>query len=95
MAAGRKSMPTSYALGGKFNRFVARLLKSGRYNSKSEVIREGLRLLEEREATRAMQIEELRKAFREGIASGRGIPAEKVFAELKGKYSKMAEDRGM
>ncbi len=38
-------MPTSYALGAKFDRFVARLLKSGRYNSKSEVIREGLRLL--------------------------------------------------
>lgn len=88
-------MPTSYALGAKFERFVRRLLKSGRYNSKSEVIREGLRLLEEREATRAMKLEELRKAFRQGIESGPGIPAEEVFAELKEKYSKMAKDRGM
>jgi len=88
-------MPTSYALGAKFERFVGRLLKSGRYNSKSEVIREGLRLLEEREATRAMKLEELRKAFRQGIESGPGIPAEEVFAELKEKYSKMAKDRGM
>jgi antitoxin ParD1/3/4 len=59
------------------------------------VIREGLRLLEEREATRAMKLEELRKAFRQGIESGPRIPAGKVFAELKKKYSKMAKDRGM
>ena len=86
-------MPTSYALGAKFDRFVGRLLKSGRYNSKSEVIREGLRLLEQREQTRAMQIEELRKAFRAGIESGPQIPAEKVFARLEAKYAKMAKRR--
>ena len=88
-------MPTSYALGEKFDRFVARLIKSGRYNSKSEVVREGLRLLQDREKTRQMQIEELRKAFRQGIESGPGIPAEEVFSRLKAKYRKMAEDRGM
>ena len=88
-------MPTSYALGEKFDRFVARLIKSGRYNSKSEVVREGLRLLQDREKTREMQIDELRKAFRQGIESGPHIPAEKVFSELKAKYSKMAKDRGM
>ena len=88
-------MPTRYALGARFDRFVGRLLKSGRYNSKSEVIREGLRLLEERENLRAVKLEELRKAFRKGIESGPGIPAETVFAELKEKYSKMAKDRGM
>jgi antitoxin ParD1/3/4 len=87
-------MPTSYALGAKFDRFVGRLLKSGRYNSKSEVIRAGLRLLEQREKTQAMQIEELRKAFREGIESGPGIPAEEVFDRLEAKYTKMAKDRG-
>ena len=88
-------MPSSYALGARFDRLVGKLVKSGRYNSKSEVIREGLRLLEAREQARAMQLEELRKAFREGIESGPGIPAEEVFAELKAKYRKMAEDRGM
>ncbi len=87
-------MPTSYALGAKFDRFVGRLLKSGRYNSKSEVIREGLRLLEAREKSRAVQIDELRKAFREGIESGPRIPAEKVFARLEAKYANMAKRRG-
>lgn len=88
-------MPSSYALGAKFDRLVGKLVKSGRYNSKSEVIREGLRLLEAREQLRAVQIDELRRAFRAGIESGRSIPAESVFAELKDKYRKMAEDRGM
>lgn len=88
-------MPSSYALGAKFDRFVGKLLKSGRYNSKSEVIREGLRLLEAREKTREMQIDELRKAFREGIESGPGIPAEEVFDRLEAKYTKMAKDRGV
>ena len=88
-------MPTSYALGAKFDRFVERLLKTGRYNSKSEVIREGLRLLEARDKARAAQLDELRKAFRAGIESGPRIPAEEVFTELKEKYSKMAKDRGM
>jgi antitoxin ParD1/3/4 len=87
-------MPSSYALGARFDRLVGRLLKSGRYNSKSEVIREGLRLLEAREQTRAIQLQELRKAFREGIESGPGIPAEEVFDRLEAKYKKMAKDRG-
>ena len=87
-------MPTSYALGEKFDRFVARLIKSGCYNSKSEVVREGLRLLQDREKTRQMQIEELRKAFREGIESGPHIPAEKVFDRLEAKYARMAKRRG-
>ena len=86
-------MPTSYALGAKFERFVGRLLKSGRYNSKSEVIRAGLRLLEEEEKSRAAKLEELRKAFRAGIESGPRIPAEQVFDRLEAKYSKMIKRR--
>ena len=80
-------MPTSYALGEKFDRFVQRLIKSGRYNSKSEVIREGLRLLQDREKTREIQIEELRDAFRQGMESGPRIPADAVFDRLEAKYS--------
>ena len=88
-------MPASYALGDQFERFVDKLIKSGRYNSKSEVIREGLRLLQDRERERAVKLEELRRAFREGIESGPRIPAEKVFDRLEAKYTKMAKERGM
>ena len=86
-------MPSSYALGDKFERFVDSLIKKGRYNSKSGVLREGLRLLQDRERERAEKIKELREAFRQGIESGPHIPAEEVFSELKARYRKLAKER--
>jgi antitoxin ParD1/3/4 len=39
-------MPSSYTLGARFEALVKGLVESGRYNNASEVVREGLRLLE-------------------------------------------------
>jgi antitoxin ParD1/3/4 len=86
-------MPSSYALGDQFEKFINRLVKAGRFDSKSEVIRAGLRLLQEHEDERRVKLEELRAAFQAGIDSGSRIPADKVFARLKAKYEKMARER--
>jgi antitoxin ParD1/3/4 len=86
-------MPASYALGNHFERFVAKLVKSGRFNSKSEVVREGLRLLLDREREREAKIAALRKAFRQGVESGPRIPADEVFDRLEAKYAAMAAER--
>lgn len=83
-------MPASYALGKQFERFIDDLVREGRYNSKSEVLREGLRLLQDREQERAVKIEELRRAFREGLDSGPGIPASRAFSRLKAKYKALS-----
>lgn len=40
----------SYAVGKHFDKFIREQVKAGRYNNGSEVVREGLRLVEEREA---------------------------------------------
>lgn len=57
---------TSMSLGDHFDAFIARQIKSGRYGSASEVVREGLRILEDREAKLAT----LRAALVEGEQSG-------------------------
>lgn len=57
---------TSVALGGYFEDFIKTQIAQGRYNNASEVIRAGLRLLEEDES----QLMALKSAIREGIDSG-------------------------
>jgi antitoxin ParD1/3/4 len=81
-------MPSSYARGSHFERFVKKQIESGRYSSASEVVRNALRLLEEQEEQREAQIKNLREKVQEGIDSGPGVPAEEVFSRLEAKYAK-------
>lgn len=72
-------------LGRTLESFVAQLVASGRYNSKSEVLREGVRLVQEREARLAT----LDAALARGLAdaeAGRTRPAAEVFDRLEAKY---------
>lgn len=48
-------------LGSALDEFVAGLLKSGYYQTQSEILREGLRLLKEREEIKRLRLAELRK----------------------------------
>jgi antitoxin ParD1/3/4 len=64
------SKNTSISLGDHFSRFVDRQLAEGRYGSASEIVRAGLRLLEEHE----IRLEALRAALIEGERSGPSEP---------------------
>lgn len=48
--------------------FVEQLVSSGRYQNASEVLRDGLRLIEQREAEDASRLEALRSAVSVGVA---------------------------
>ena len=78
---------TSFTLGEHFEGFVTREIASGRYTSASEVVREALRLLEERKA----KMEALRQALVEGEQSGPGRPLTRdVMGEIKARARKRA-----
>ena len=61
-------MPTrNVNLTDHFDRFIESGVKSGRFSNASEVVREGLRLLEQREREDKARIEWLRAAAKEGF----------------------------
>lgn len=82
-------MPSSYTLGDRFESLISDLVGSGRYSSASEVVRAGLRLLEDQETLRKLTFEDLQRDIRDGIGdleSGRyieldGEAAIKAFGE--------------
>ena len=72
---------TSVALGDYFESFIRANIERGRYNNASEVIRAGLRLLEENES----RLMELKSAIKVGEESGvaSGFSPEEHLKELK------------
>jgi len=77
---------TSVSLGSYFDEFVQARISEGRYKNVSEVIRAGLRLLENEE-NKALA---LRSAIQEGIDSGIALDfdASKNLEELKADHKK-------
>lgn len=70
----------------ELEKLVEAKVKTGRYHSASEVVREGLRLLEERDQLHAIKLEELREEIRRGLSSGRSTPLD--IGEVKARVRK-------
>jgi len=83
-------MPISADLGENLEKVVNDLVENGRYNSKSEVLREGVRLVQEREAA-FQELAAKLKAGQDDIDAGRVHPAEDVFAELRELVEQIAK----
>ena len=78
----------------ELERLVQKKVKTGRYNSASEVVREALRLLEERDHIMALRREELRKKIAEGLDSlrrGEGVDGEEVFDRIEAELEAMEQ----
>lgn len=86
-------MPTSVALGNHFEAFVRDQLQNGRFNNASEVVRAGLRLLEDSENRNQLALDALRAEIAAGRSSGTSKPADAVFDRLAAKYSAASENK--
>ena len=84
------AMAVSADLGKTLEKFVAKLVATGRYHSKSEVLREGVRLIQERETRLAA----LDASIARGVAdAGRVKSASEVFDRLERRIKAKAPGR--
>ncbi len=75
-------------LGPVFDHFVTELVGTGLYQSQSEVVREGLRLLQEREQMKQLRLSELRREIAVGAEQadrGELVPGTAVFQRIRKK----------
>ncbi len=82
------------SLGNKWEKFIDKKVKSGDFQTASEVLREGLRLLEEKDLLKRISISsmaQLEEKLMEGIASlerGEGVDGKEAFARLRQRARK-------
>lgn len=75
------------SIGERWEGFVDAVLKSGRYGSASEIVREGLRLVEEREA----RLQALRETLSASIAAGGACTDDEVGDAIDAESEKLAK----
>ncbi|MBJ6133714.1 type II toxin-antitoxin system ParD family antitoxin [Ochrobactrum sp. Q0168] len=76
-------------LGKQLESYVQQLVETGRYGSKSEVLREGVRLVQDRETKLAALDASIMRGLADADA-GRTKPAGEVLDRLEAKYRAMA-----
>ena len=82
----------SAELGKALEHYIQQLVDTGRYGSKSEVLREGVRLIQDRET----RLSALDASIMRGVAdadAGRTHAADDVFGELRNRYKAMQSDQ--
>jgi len=84
-------------LGPVFDRFVAELLKSGLYQSQSEILREGLRLLKERQELKDIRLAGLRREIAVGSEQadrGQFVDGPQAFAKIRRRSAHRKRAKG-
>lgn len=89
-------MPTrNVSLTSHLDDFVEQSVSSGQYQNASEVIRDALRLLEERKREQERKLERLRQAVAEGFAEiDRGEYVELGASEIDAYFASLRKERG-
>jgi antitoxin ParD1/3/4 len=84
------------SLSPELEKLIEEKVKSGMYNSASEVIRAGLRLLQEQDELRAIRLRELKAGIRKGvdqIERGEVVDGDRVFKELRERNQKARKSK--
>jgi antitoxin ParD1/3/4 len=76
------------SIGERWEAFVDHIIRAGRYGSASEVVREGLRLVEEREA----KLQALRAMLDASIAAGGEASEAEIDTALEAKAVQLAKE---
>lgn len=76
------------SIGDRWEAFVADIVKAGRYGSASEVVREGLRLVEERE----QKLRALRAMLDKSIAEGGAVSDADIDAAIEAKSAQLTKE---
>ena len=76
------------SIGDRWEAFVESIVRAGRYGSASEVVREGLRLVEEREA----KLKALRVTLDASIAAGGEASEADIDAAIEAKATQLGKD---
>jgi len=84
-------MASSANLGRHLEDYVTDLVKTGRYNSRSEVLREGVRMIEEREKRLAALDLSIARGLAD-VEAGRVTPGKTVLARLIAKHGDEEKD---
>jgi antitoxin ParD1/3/4 len=83
----KEALPMNVSIGPRWEDFVENTVKSGRYGSASEVVREGLRLVEEREA----KLQALRDTLNASIAAGGRFTDDELGAALDAQAAEFSK----
>lgn len=82
------------SLSPELEQLIEAKVKSGMYNSASEVIRAGLRLLQEQDELRQIRLRELKREVQQGldeIERGEVVDGDEVFQELRERNQKIKQ----
>lgn len=85
-------MPRNFALGARFEAFIDDEVRSGRFTDANDVVREGLRLLAQRDVD-LEHADELRKLVVEARLESRLVEADTVFDRLEAKFAEAVDGR--
>jgi antitoxin ParD1/3/4 len=85
-------MASSVNLGEQLEAFITEAVKKGRYGSRSEVLREGVRLVQEREGKWAQFEAEIQKGI-DSADRGDSVPLDEAFDQVVERVRRKAARR--